>query len=62
MKNETRLPKKKSLKALLKEQGTHPVRKYGDVYGTGRELWQSGEEFDRFMTGIRERRHEGVKA
>ena len=62
MKKMPKLEHKKSLKQLMKEQGTKPLRKFEDVFGKGAHLWESDEAFDAFLESIGQKRHEGAKA
>ena len=52
----------KSLDELAEEQGVRPVERMEDVFGRGASLWDSDEEFEEFLAGIEERRHDGSSA
>jgi hypothetical protein len=48
--------RQKSIEELAREQGVKPVTRWEDVFGRGVDLWESDEEFERFVSGICERR------
>ncbi len=45
-----------SIDQLAEEQGVRPVEQLEDVLGRHAALWESDEEFERFVDGIYERR------
>jgi len=46
----------KSVDQLAEEQGVRPVERLDDVLGRHADLWESDDEFERFVNGIYERR------
>jgi hypothetical protein len=49
----------KTLDELATEQGIIGPQRWEDLYGAGKHLWDSEEEFDEFLKGIYERRQRG---
>lgn len=47
----------RSIEALAAEQGVKPT-KLEDILGKGADLWESDQEFERFVEGIYARRRE----
>ncbi len=45
-----------SLAELIRTQGIKPVTDLSLLKGKGADLWESDEEFDKFVAGIYERR------
>lgn len=43
--------REKSIDQLAEEQGIGPVADWGALFGAGRDLWKSDEEFERFLNG-----------
>jgi hypothetical protein len=52
--------RKKELAELVEAQGVRPVARLEDLLGKGAELWDSDENFERFLDDLaRRRRGEG---
>jgi hypothetical protein len=51
--------KHKTIEELAKEQGIGPVTDMDKIIGQGKDLWDSDEEFERFVADIYERRRQG---
>ena len=51
----------KSLDELAAEQGVGVItpQRWKELYGAGKHLWESDEEFEEFLKGIYERRQRG---
>jgi len=49
----------KPIDLLAKEQGITRPPTWEELYGAGKDLWDSDEEFDEFLKGIYERRQRG---
>ena len=49
----------KTIEEIAKEQGKGLVTDLDKVIGQGKDLWDSDEEFERFVAGIYERRRQG---
>lgn len=52
--------RERSVEELAAEQGVGPVERFEDVWGRHADLWESDDEFERFVNGIYERRHTEV--
>jgi hypothetical protein len=52
----------RSIEDLAAEQGVEIGRQLEKVDGAGADLWENDQEFEQFVEGIQERRHEPVKA
>jgi hypothetical protein len=49
----------KTAEEIAKEQGKGPVTDLDKIIGQGKDLWDSDEEFERFVADIYERRRQG---
>ncbi|MGA3326115.1 MAG: hypothetical protein ABSF45_16720 [Terriglobia bacterium] len=56
-KSATGFPESRSIEELAAEQGVKPT-KLEDILGKGADLWESDQEFERFVEGIYARRRE----
>ncbi len=50
----------KSIEELARDQGVRPVERFEDAWGRHADLWESDDEFERFVNGIYERRRREV--
>ncbi len=50
--------REKGLEQLAEEQGVGAVMRLEDVMGRGAALWDGDEDFEEFVRGICERRHD----
>jgi hypothetical protein len=48
----------KTAEEIAKEQGKGPITDLDKIIGGGKDLWDSDEEFERFVAGIYERRRQ----
>ena len=56
-KSATGFSERRSIEELAAEQGVKPT-KLEDILGKGADLWESDQEFERFVEGIYARRRE----
>ncbi len=50
----------KTIEMLAQEQGVRPVERLEDILGKGASLWEDDSDFNAFVSGIYERRHQEV--
>ena len=47
------------IRAIMEEQGTQGKATYENFVGAGKDLWDSDEDFERFIELLNERRKQG---
>ena len=52
--------RERSVDELIAEQRVAMARPWGDVLGQGATLWDDDVQFEDFIAGIHDRRHEGI--
>jgi len=54
--------RKRTIEQLMAQQSISAPQRWEDVVGQGAALWDDDRQFDEFLRGIRDRRHEGISA
>jgi hypothetical protein len=54
--------RERSIEELLAEQQVSSVRRWHDVLGQGKTLWEDDGQFDEFLRSIYDRRREGISS